>query len=80
MRIIKLDDYIYSSIAQSETRWTSNGGGFDPHCGKKLSMVAVADREDANSRLLGLVSVMAARSLDQTALRPSVIKRLRQMT
>ena len=33
-----------------------------------------------NSRFLGLVSVGAARSLDQTALRPSVIKRIRQMT
>ena len=31
----------------------------------------------ANSRFLGLVSVGAARSLDQTALRPSVIKRIR---
>ena len=29
----------------------------------------------ANSRFLGLVSVGAARSLDQTALRPSVIKK-----
>ena len=34
----------------------------------------------ANSRFLGLVYVGAARSLDQTALRPSVIKRIRQMT
>ena len=33
----------------------------------------------ANSGLLGLVSVGAARSLDQTALRPSVIKRIRQI-
>ena len=33
----------------------------------------------ANSRCLGLVSVGAARSLDQTALRPSVIKRIRQI-
>ena len=41
-------------------------------------MVAVTDWGDANSRLLGLVSVGAARSLDQTALRPSVIKRIRQ--
>ena len=30
----------------------------------------------ANSRFLGLVSVGAARSLDQTALRPSFIKRI----
>ena len=33
----------------------------------------------ANSRFLGLVSVGAARSLDQTALRPSVIKRIHQI-
>ena len=32
----------------------------------------------ANLRFLGLVSVWAARSLEQTALRPSVIKRIRQ--
>ena len=33
----------------------------------------------ANSRFLGLVYVWAARSFDQTALRPSVIKRIRQI-
>ena len=33
----------------------------------------------ANSRFLGLVSVWAARSFDQMALRPSVIKRIRQI-
>ena len=33
----------------------------------------------ANSRFLGLVSVGAARSFDQTTLRPSVIKRIRQI-
>ena len=33
----------------------------------------------ANSRFLGLVSVGAARSLDRTALRPSVIKRIRHI-
>ena len=33
----------------------------------------------ANSRFLVLVSVGAARSFDQTALRPSVIKRIRQI-
>ena len=33
----------------------------------------------ANSRFLGLVSVGAARSFDQMALRPSVIKRIRQI-
>ena len=33
----------------------------------------------ANSRFLGLVSVWAARSFDQTALRPSVIKWIRQI-
>ena len=33
----------------------------------------------ANSRFLGLMSVGAARSLDQTALRPSVIKRIRHI-
>ena len=35
---------------------------------------------DANSRFLGLVSVGTALSLDQTALRPSVIKGICQMT
>ena len=40
--------------------------------------MAVTDWGGANSRFLGLVSVGAARSLDQTALRPSVIKRIRQ--
>ena len=34
------------------------------------------DWEGANPRFLGLVSVGAARSLDQTALRPFVIKRI----
>ena len=33
----------------------------------------------ANSRFFGLVSVGVARSLDQTTLRPSVIKRIRQI-
>ena len=33
----------------------------------------------ANSRFLGFVSVGAARSFDQTVLRPSVIKRIRQI-
>ena len=37
------------------------------------------DWRGANSRFLGLVSVWAARSFDQTALRPSVIKRIRQI-
>ena len=41
--------------------------------------MAVTDWAGANSRFLGLVSVGAARSLDQTALRPSVIKRIRQI-
>ena len=41
--------------------------------------MAVTDWGGANSRFLGLVSVGAARSLDQTALRPSVIKRIRQI-
>ena len=39
----------------------------------------VMDWGGANSRFLGLVSVWAARSFDQTALRPSVIKRIRQI-
>ena len=34
---------------------------------------------NANSRFLGLVSVWTAQSFDQTALRPSVAKRIRQM-
>ena len=41
--------------------------------------MAVTDWRGTNSRFLGLVSVGAARSLDQTALRPSVIKRIRQI-
>ena len=41
--------------------------------------MAVTDWGGANSRFLGLVSVGEARSLDQTALRPSVIKRIRQI-
>ena len=41
--------------------------------------MAVMDWGGANSRFLGLVSVWAARSFDQTALRPSVIKRIRQI-
>ena len=44
------------------------------------NLVAVMDWGGANSRFLGLVSVWAARSFDQTALRPSVIKRIRQLT
>ena len=40
--------------------------------------MAVTDCGGANSRFLGLVSVGAARSLDQTALRPSV-KRIHQI-
>ena len=40
--------------------------------------MALTDWGDANSRFLGLVSVGATQSLDQTALRPSVIKRIRQ--
>ena len=43
------------------------------------NLVAVTDWVGANSRFLGLVSVGAARSLAQTALRPSVIKIIRQM-
>ena len=42
-------------------------------------MVAVTDWGGVNSRLLGLVSVGAARSLDQTTLRPTVTKRNRQI-
>ena len=41
--------------------------------------MTVTDSGGANSRFLGLVYVGAARSLDQTALRPSVIKRIRQI-
>ena len=39
----------------------------------------MTDWGGANSRFLGLVSVGAARSFDQTVLRPSVIKRIRQI-
>ena len=39
----------------------------------------MTDGGGAKSRFLGLVSVGAARSLDQTALRSSVIKRIRQI-
>ena len=41
--------------------------------------MAVTDWGGANSRFLGLVSVGEAQSFDQTALRPSVIKRIRQI-
>ena len=44
----------------------------------EADLVALMDWGGANSRFLGLVSVWAARSFDQTALRPSVIKRIRQ--
>ena len=52
-----------------------------PYCIIKFiwsNLVALMDWGGANSRFLGLVSVWAARSFDQTALRPSVIKRIRQ--
>ena len=39
----------------------------------------MTDWGGANPRFLGLVSVGAARSFDQTALRPFVIKRIRQI-
>ena len=39
----------------------------------------MTDWEGANSRFLRLVSVGAARSFDQTALRPSVNKGIRQI-
>ena len=45
----------------------------------RSNLVAVMDWGGANSRFLGLVSVWAARSFDQTALRLSVIKRIRQI-
>ena len=41
--------------------------------------MAVTDWGGANSKFLGLVSVGTAQSLDQTALRPSVIKRICQI-
>ena len=41
--------------------------------------MAVTDWGGANLRFLGLVSVGAAQSLNQTALRPSVIKRIHQI-
>ena len=41
-------------------------------------MVGVTDWGDANSILL--LTVGTARSLDQTALKPSFIKRIRRMT
>ena len=47
--------------------------------GRWFNLVAVTDWGGANSRFLGLVSVWAARSFDQMALRPSVIKRIRQI-
>ena len=46
---------------------------------RRSNLVAVTDWGGANSRFLGLVSVGAARSFDQTPLRPSVIKRIRQI-
>ena len=50
-----------------------------PRYNHSYNLVAVMDWGGANSRFLGLVSVWAARSFDQTALRPSVIKRIRQI-
>ena len=41
------------------------------HSLRKTYLVAVTEWGSANLRFLGLVSVGAARSLDQTALRPS---------
>ena len=41
--------------------------------------MAVTDWGGANSRFFGIVSVGEARSLDQTELRPSDIKRIRQI-
>ena len=41
--------------------------------------MAVTDWGGANLRFLGLVYVGAAQSLNQTALRPSVIKRIHQI-
>ena len=41
--------------------------------------MAVTDWGGANSRFLGLVPVGAAQPLDQTALRPSVIKKICQI-
>ena len=52
---------------------------FHTDCTNWSNLVAVMDWGGANSRFLGLVSVWAARSFDQTALRPSVIKRIRQI-
>ena len=43
------------------------------------NLVVVMDWGGANTRFLGLMSVGAAQSLDQTALRPSVIKRIRHI-
>ena len=69
----KLETIVYSTVIFSQcntlniylTNWSN--------------LVAVMDWGGANSRFLGLVSVWAARSFDQTALRPSVIKRIRQI-
>ena len=47
-------------------------------CTDCVCCVAAVVKVSVNSRFLGLVSVWAARSFDQTALRPSVIKRIRQ--
>ena len=44
-----------------------------------ISSVTVSISHAKHSRFLGLVSVGTARSFDQTALRPSVIKRIRQI-
>ena len=46
--------------------------------GRMEAQHAITVMYGTNSRFLGLVSVWAARSFDQTALRPSVIKRIRQ--
>ena len=83
---------IAQSVSALDFNFERAVGGSILTAGKKLSLknlnvtiraitnwsnlVPVMDWGGANSRFLGLVSVGAAQSLDQTELRPSVIKRI----
>ena len=68
-------------------RWTEKlaggpqaGTSDSPHWQGSWEWVDNNNWGGTNSRFLGLVAVGEARSLDQTGLRMSVIKRIRQMT
>ena len=76
VQIIFLDVYTWN---YPWIKWNTGLIGDGSELTNWSNLVAVMDWGGANSRFLGLVSVWAARSFDQTALRPSVIKRIRQI-